>query len=213
MAMDAATGKPIWWKNLAYLYRATAKPSINGSGEVWPGTQNGVEAYTAVDNDTLYAAISNTATNYFINKTNSSDGYVKPYFKSMPNGIGNGSIDAVDLSTGKIKWTHPTDAPTWVSPLVTGGIVFSGHVTATGKLYKYNEFGAPQSDTPLVSSGIIMALDKDTGQTIWEYNVGAPVGIGGPSIGQGMLLVPTGSPHEVNSNKRGYIVAFGLPQS
>jgi len=64
-----------------------------------------------------------------------------------------------------------------------------------------------------VPSGIIMALDKDTGKKLWEFNVGAPVGIGGPSIGHGMLFVTTGSPAEVGSNKGGYIVAFGLPEN
>jgi outer membrane protein assembly factor BamB len=56
-----------------------------------------------------------------------------------------------------------------------------------------------------------MALDKNTGQKLWEFYVGAPVAIGGPSIGQGILLVPTGAPNEVPVNKGGYIVAFGLP--
>ncbi|MGD0951817.1 MAG: PQQ-binding-like beta-propeller repeat protein [Methanotrichaceae archaeon] len=56
-----------------------------------------------------------------------------------------------------------------------------------------------------------MALDADTGKELWEFNVGSPVGIGGPSIGDGMLLVPTGNGiHTTNSG--GYIVAFGLPK-
>lgn len=57
----------------------------------------------------------------------------------------------------------------------------------------------------------MLALDKDTGEKLWEFNVGAPIGIGGPSIGNGMLYVTTGSPAEMGSNKGGYIVAFGLP--
>ena len=40
--------------------------------------------------------------------------------------------------------------------------------------------------------------------------MGAPPGIGGPSIGHGMLFVTTGSP-EIPINKGGDIVAFGLP--
>jgi outer membrane protein assembly factor BamB len=58
-----------------------------------------------------------------------------------------------------------------------------------------------------------MALDRDTGKTLWQYNVGAPIGIGGPSIGHGgMLFVTTGSPAEISSNTGGYIVAFALPR-
>jgi glucose dehydrogenase len=133
--------------------------------------------------------------------------HIDPVFDSIANGVGNGTITAMDIKTGKIKWQHPTEFPTWVSPLVTNGIVFSGHITATGKPYKFNDFGAP-SQTPLISSGIIMALDKDTGKTLWQYNVGAPIGIGGPSIGHGgMLFVTTGNP------AGDYVVAFGLPRS
>jgi alcohol dehydrogenase (cytochrome c) len=42
-----------------------------------------------------------------------------------------------------------------------------------------------------------MALDKETGEKLWEFNVGAPVGVDGPSIGHGMLLVTTGTPSEI----------------
>jgi outer membrane protein assembly factor BamB len=58
-----------------------------------------------------------------------------------------------------------------------------------------------------------MALDKETGDKLWEFNVGAPVGTGGPSIGHGMLLVTTGAPAEIPANLGGYIIAFGLPES
>jgi outer membrane protein assembly factor BamB len=147
--------------------------------------------------------------NYFKDKKGTS-GHLVPLFDAIENGVGNGTIFAVDIKTGNITWEHNTEFPTWVSPLVTGGLVFSGHITATGKPYKYNDFGAP-TNTPLVSSGVIFALDKNTGQKLWEFNVGAPIGIGGPSIGNGTLLVTTGSPAEISSNKGGYIVAFSLP--
>lgn len=209
IAMDAATGKPIWWTTVGYVSRDNVLPSVNGSGPVWPSASGGVMAYSAFDNDTLYVSVSNQANDFYV-KPNDTEGYLKPAFDAMPNGIGNGSVYAIDLRTGKIKWEHKTDFPTWVSPLVTNGLVFSGHITALGKPYKYNVFAGP-TDSPLLPSGIIMALDKDTGQKLWEFNVGAPVAIGGPSIGQGLLLVPTGAPNEVPVNKGGFIVAFGLP--
>ena len=209
-ALDAATGKPIWSKTLGVIYRDWAKPAPapNGSGVVWPGTQNGVESYTAVDNDTAYAAVSNTGVIFYLDS--GVEGRVAPAFDSMPNGIGNGSIYALDLKTGNIKWEYKSDFPTWGSPLVTNGLVFADRITATGKPYAYSPF-AQAVETPQIPSGIMMALDSDTGKVLWEFNVGAPVGIGGASIGNGMLLVPTGSPAEVRSNPGGYIVAFGLP--
>jgi outer membrane protein assembly factor BamB len=78
-------------------------------------------------------------------------------FDAIENGIGNGTITAIDINTGKIKWVYPTEFPTAVSSAVTNEVMFSGHMTATGKLYRFNEDGAP-----LNSPGIIMTLDKDT---------------------------------------------------
>jgi outer membrane protein assembly factor BamB len=95
----------------------------------------------------------------------------------IENGIGNGTITSIDIKTGKANWVHPTSFPTWVSPAVTNGLVFSGHITATGKPYDVNVFGAPIS-TPLSPSWIIMALDEDTRKKLWEYNVGAQIGKG-----------------------------------
>ena len=211
MAMDAEDGKPVWSNVLGTIYNDDSIPKVNGSGEVWSGTQSGVEDYHAVDNDTAYFATSSMGFNYFLNETNPIQGRLIPTINSIANGIGNGTITAMDITNGSIKWNYTIDFPTWASPLVTNGVVFSGHVTPMGKPYTVNVFGAP-IHTPIEPSGIVMALDKDTGKLLWEFNVGSPVGIGGPSIGHGLLLVPTGVPAETLAQKGGSIVAFGLPQ-
>ncbi len=92
-------------------------------------------------------------------------------------------------------------------------MVFSGTITAignneTGITYPFGDYGGP-NETPLITSGILRAFDVETGKEIWEFNVGAPISIGGPSIGNGMLLVPTGNVLEA-ANPGGYIVAFGF---
>ncbi|MFB3764575.1 MAG: PQQ-binding-like beta-propeller repeat protein [Methanotrichaceae archaeon] len=210
MAMNATTGKPIWWKNLAILYMGKMTTFPNGTTVqlVWPGSGDGIEDYTAFDNSTIYAAVSNQGYDYIVGQ--GSETIVKPNFTSMTNGIGNGSIVALDPATGKTKWKVDTPYPTYCSPLVTNGVVFAGHLTSMGVPYNYStDFGGP-TESPQISTGILMALDADTGKELWEFNVGAPVGIGGPSIGNGMLLVPTGSGGQV-TNAGGYIVAFGLP--
>ncbi|HEY3361531.1 MAG TPA: PQQ-binding-like beta-propeller repeat protein, partial [Methanosarcina sp.] len=102
-----------------------------------------------------------------------------------------------------------------VSPLVTNGVVFSGTITAvgnneTGVTYPFGDYGGP-TETPLITSGILRAYDAETGKELWEFNVGAPISIGGPSIGDNILLVPTGNNMEA-ANPGGYIVAFGLPK-
>jgi alcohol dehydrogenase (cytochrome c) len=211
-ALDVDTGKPIWHKNLAILYNVNASPTYNGT-TTWPGTQNGFESYIAHDKSgTIYGAVSNSGFIFYLDNS-SAGGHAAPAFDMMPNGIGNGSIFAIDAATGEVKWELKADAPVWGAPMVTNGIVFCDHITATGKPYKYNKFAAAQDETPQVPTGILMALDAGTGKVLWQFNVGAPVGIGGPSISNdGMLLVPTGSPDEVNTNMGGYIVAFGLPQ-
>jgi outer membrane protein assembly factor BamB len=117
--------------------RADAQP--NGSGTIWPGPGHGVEDYSANDNQTAYFASSNMAANFF----SSQGGHADPVFDVIENGIGNGTITAIDINTGKIKWVYPTEFPTAVSPAVTNGIVFSGHMTATGKPYAFNEDATP----------------------------------------------------------------------
>lgn len=212
MAMDSVTGTPIWWTNVAYLYRTDVPAMPNGSGPVWPSVSGGVMAYSAFDENNIYVAVSNQGSNFF---SRPGEGHVEPAFDSMTNGIGNGSITALDLKTGEVRWEHKTEFPTWVSPLVTNGVVFSGTTTAvgnekTGITYPFNDYGIP-TETPLITSGILRAFDSETGKEIWKFNVGAPIGIGGPSIGDDILLVPTGNLGEV-ANPGGYIVAFGLPE-
>jgi outer membrane protein assembly factor BamB len=39
-------------------------------------------------------------------------GYLIPEINMIKNGIGNGTITAIDLKTGKTKWEYPTEFPT-----------------------------------------------------------------------------------------------------
>ena len=48
---------------------------------------------------------------------------------------------------------------------------------------------------------------------VWEFNVGTHIGIGGPSIGNGMLFVTTRQTFTVGTNSGGGIIAFGLPEA
>lgn len=215
MAMDAATGEPLWNVNLIYLQNVDQNPTPNGTDVVWPGPSSGIESFTATDGQYVYAAASNTPGRYysqqpdFLKGTNSLvDGGFVPAFDAIDNGYGNGSVSAVDLKTGKVVWTYPTEYGTYVSPLVTNGVVFSGHITDTGKPFEYSDFGGPVN-APLLANGILIALDADTGDLLWQATVGSQVAVGGPSLGNGYLLVPTGGLQ--TNNNGGYVVAYGLP--
>lgn len=193
IAMDAATGKEIWWKTLGKQYREDVIPMPNGSGMVW---SYGVYNYHAVDNTTLYITATNRGLNFF---TDGISGHKVAAPNSIEQGLVNGTIMALDLMTGETKWQLDTTFPPRVSPLVTGDVLFAGYIPFAKKS----------------KTGLIMALDKNTGEKLWEYTIDAPIAPVGPSIGDGMLFIPTGKIQGLLSeNKKeaqGSILAFGLP--
>src|SRR6187200_2960600 len=207
IAMNAATGKEIWWKTLGKQYNTDSIPLPNGSGMVW---FYGVYNYHAVDNNdnTLYITATNRGVNYFTDKI-AGHKIAAPH--TIENGLHNGTIIAMDLRTGKIKWQYQTDFPPRVSPLATNDIVFAGYIPFTEKT-KGKATTATPTHTINTKSGVILALNKETGEKLWEYNLNAPIGQVGPSIGDGMLFVPTGKIQgQPKGGGQGSIVAFGLP--
>ena len=214
IAMDATTGREIWWKSLGKQYNTDSIPSSNGSGVVW---SYGIFNYHAIDNNdnTLYIAATNRGVNYFTDKGVAGHRVAAPH--TIELGLRNGTIAAMDLRTGKIKWQYQTEFPPRVSPLVTDDIVFAGYIPFTEKATSKSSTTTAISTNPArtIKSGVILALDKQTGRKLWEYNVSAPIGIVGPSIGNGMLFVPTGKIQAQQAKGmpkgEGSIVAFGLP--
>jgi alcohol dehydrogenase (cytochrome c) len=193
IAMDASTGQELWWKTLGEQYGTDVAPSPNGSGMVW---SYGVYNYHAVDNDTLYISATNRGLDYF---TDGISGHKISAPNSIEQGLVNGTIMALDISTGEIKWQLQTNYPPRVSPLVTNDILFAGYIP-----YAKN-----------IKTGVILALDKETGDMLWETNVNAPIAPVGPSVGDGMLFVPTGRMQNLPKEgpTQGSIVAFGLPNN
>jgi alcohol dehydrogenase (cytochrome c) len=191
IAMDARTGQELWWKTLGEQYRTDIAPSPKGSGMVW---SYGVYNYHAVDSGTLYISATNRGLNYF---TDGISGHKISAPNSIEQGLVNGTIMALDISTGEIKWQIQTKYPPRVSPLVTNDILFAGYIPFAKNL----------------KTGVILALDKETGDILWESNVNAPIAPVGPSVGNGMLFVPTGRIQDLPKEGpiQGSIVAFGLP--
>ena len=138
IAMDARTGQEIWWKTLGEQYRTDVAPAPNGSGMVW---SYGVYNYHAVDNDTLYISATNRGLNYF---TDGISGHKISAPNSIEQGLVNGTIMALDINTGEIKWQLQTKYPPRISPLVTNDILFAGYIPFAKNL----------------KTGVILALDK-----------------------------------------------------
>jgi alcohol dehydrogenase (cytochrome c) len=205
IAMDANTGKEIWWRTIGKQYNTNRIPLPNGSGMIW---SYGVNNYHAVDNSnkTLYIAATNRGVNIF---TNGISGYKIPAPHTIEQGLRNGTVVALDLRTGKIKWQYQTEFPPRVSPLVTDDIVFAGYIPFTEKA----KTSSTTHGIKTQKAGVILALDKETGKKLWEFNVNAPIGDVGPSVGDGMLFVPTGKIEGLPREERvgGSVVAFGPP--
>lgn len=191
IAMDASTGKEIWWKELGIRYNASSIPSPNGSGTVWA---YGVYNYHAVDNDTVYIPATNRGLIFF---TDGISGHKVAPPHTIEQGLQNGTIFALEIATGNLKWKFDIKFPPRVSPIVTDSILFCGYIPFTDK----------------AKSGVILALDKESGRKLWEYNTNASIGPVGPSIGNGMLFVPTGKVNGMPNEAKhgGSIIAFGLP--
>jgi alcohol dehydrogenase (cytochrome c) len=204
IAMDAATGKEIWWKILGKQYDTDSVPKPDGSGMVW---SYGIFNFHAVDNNnTLYISATNRGLNYFTDSGVAGHRIAAPH--TIDLGLRNGTIAAMDLRTGKVKWQSATEFPPRVSPLVTNDIVFAGYIPFTEKTK------GSHHTSSTTRSGVILALDKKTGQKLWEYNVNAQIGEVGPSIGNGLLFVPTDKIQVQSKNMPrggGSIVAFGIP--
>ena len=63
-----------------------------------------------------------------------------------------GTIQAISAETGETMWTHSQEAFTMSLVTTGGGLVFGGD-----------------------SNGRFKALDDETGEVLWEINIGSPV--------------------------------------
>ena len=166
IAMNAATGKELWWETMGSNYHTNTIPLPKGSGPVWT---YGIDAYHAVDNhNSLYITTNGIGLNFF---SNGISGHRTPLIKnSIGLGYRNGTISAIDVKTGFIKWNYRVNFPPLVSPLVTQGLVFSGYIPFTEKTVKSSHIGHPITSHQ-IRTGVMLALDSDTGKEIWTAYV------------------------------------------
>jgi glucose dehydrogenase len=105
---------------------------------------------------------------------------------------GNGSITAIDASSGEIKWelSIPNRMQS-ASLMVSGNVVYA-----------------------IDRAGVAYAIDVDDGSIIWKIPLNA-LGSAGPSIGadargEMLLLIPVGG-SQLTNKRSGVLLAFGLP--
>ncbi len=180
VAVDAETGKPVWKTPVGThnghdedgLLAMKGETSKLKEGEVFPGTLGGVIAPMAANKTTVFAPIVN-----------------HPLEVSEGSEIGEpptmgGEVAAVDIKTGKVKWTRKFTAPAY------------GAATAVNDLVFVTTF-----------DGTVHALDADTGGEVWQGAL--PAGSNaGVTVSGDTLLAPAGLP--IAEGQTPEIVAYRL---
>ncbi len=132
VALDRATGKPVWKRpvgthnghdedNLLALRGETSK--IKG-GEVFPGALGGVIAPMASDGSTVFVPV----VNHSLTVASSSE-------LSESGGL-TGELVAVDAASGAIKWKRKLPSAAFGAPTVVNDLVFA--TSFEGNLYAFD---------------------------------------------------------------------------
>ncbi|MCY4662731.1 MAG: PQQ-binding-like beta-propeller repeat protein [Acidobacteria bacterium] len=108
-----------------------------------------------------------------------------------------GAVHAISVETGAITWKHEQRAATMSLVATGGGLVFGGDV-----------------------NGRFRALDQETGEVLWEINLGSPVSgfpIAYAVDGRQYIAVSTGTPRfldltpELRPSFGNNLFVFALP--
>ncbi|GAB3473454.1 PQQ-binding-like beta-propeller repeat protein [Amycolatopsis cihanbeyliensis] len=142
--------------------------------ELYPGALGGVAAPGAVDRRTVYVAVNNLSATWE-NQTTPS---------LPPLTEGRGELVALDLASGRIKWSHPLDSSPYGGTSLANDVVFT-----------------------TTFDGVVHAHRTWTGTPVWQAKLpgtsNSPVAISGDT-----LLAASGWPQ--NEDERAEIVAYRL---
>ncbi|WNV84579.1 PQQ-binding-like beta-propeller repeat protein [Umezawaea sp. Da 62-37] len=142
--------------------------------ELYPGALGGVAAPGAVDRTTTYVAVNNLSMTWSTQSTPSVP----------PLTDGRGEVVALDLASGRIKWSHPLGASPYGGTSLTNDVVFT-----------------------TTFDGVVHAHDTRTGAPVWETKLpgttNSSVAISGDTV-----LAASGWPQ--NATERAEIVAYRL---
>ena len=134
---------------------------IDGPTLVYPGSLGGVQTPIAIADGTIYACVMNAPTKYAGPEETS-------YGFTVKLGTADSELVALDVATGRIRWTATLPGDALGGATVVNDLVFTA-----------------------AFDGTILALDRATWKTVWSYE--APGGINGwPAVAGDELIVPAG---------------------
>lgn len=132
VALDAATGKPVWKRPVGThnghdgdnLYAMRGEVSKIKAGEVFPGTLGGVIAPMATDGKTVFVPVVNHPA------TVSAKGALSE------GGPMSGELVAIDAATGAIRWQQELSSAAFGAPTVVNDLVFA--TSFEGSVYAFD---------------------------------------------------------------------------
>jgi alcohol dehydrogenase (cytochrome c) len=121
VALDAATGKPVWKRPVGThnghdddnLHALRGEYSKIKAGEVFPGTLGGVIAPMASNGSTIFVPVVNHSLT------------VGPNSEVGEGGGLTGELVAIDAATGKIEWSQEFGSAAFGAPTVVNDLVFA----------------------------------------------------------------------------------------
>lgn len=181
VAVDADTGKLVWKRPVGThnghdedgLQAMRGELGKLKGGTVYPGTLGGVIAPMASDGKTVFVPVVNHPLT--VNSAGTEIGEASAL---------GGEIAAVDVASGKVKWTHELSSPAFGAPVVVNDVVFATSY-----------------------EGTVVALDAKSGGELWAQTL--PAGVNSGVVVDGdTLLVPAGA--SVAEGQTPELVAYRL---
>ena len=174
-AIDGATGAVTENSELVFTgagQEVLTCPHASG-GKDWEAG-----AYSPLTN-TMYYPLRNVCAQMMAEGPESTSVYALAWRSQIAPGTDQvGTVQAISAETGEISWVHEQRAATMSLVATGGGLVFGGDV-----------------------NGRFRALDHETGDVLWEINLGSAV-TGFPITynvdGQQFVAVSTGTPRFIN---------------
>jgi outer membrane protein assembly factor BamB len=180
LAADRETGKVIWQRAVGKhnghdedgLLAMRGEASKIKVGTLYPGTLGGVIAPMSTDGSTVFVPVVNYP------------GKVISGSEVGEGGEADGEVVAIDVATGKVKWSEKLSTPAYGATTVVNDLVFA-----------------------TTYEGTVSALNAKTGQVLWREKLPAGTNSGVMANGE-MLIAPAGLAAAAGQTPK--IVAFKL---